>query len=229
MPAAVCRLLRGSWERCCHCCGAPGARQRPASPPLAPHTRTHALQAATRTRFGTSAAAPRALCPPWRWATAPPSPARRGSPTATAGWPPRAGTGGCWSTTRTLCCAWRETAPPPSASRAPSPSQTVRPPSGSPAPAESWHSLPAFVGGREGGREQQVSQARVCLPAHCCVRLAGTAGDEATALVFGRDGLLYTGHISGMVRAWELPVADGSDDGERAAADEGRQREGPES
>ena len=32
------------------------------------------------------------------------------------------------------------------------------------------------------------------------------AGDEATTLVFAGEGVLYTGHISGSVRRWELPV-----------------------
>ena len=38
--------------------------------------------------------------------------------------------------------------------------------------------------------------------AHCAPR----AGDEATALIFAGEGVLYTGHISGCVRRWELPV-----------------------
>lgn len=37
-----------------------------------------------------------------------------------------------------------------------------------------------------------------------------------TALVFARDGILYTGHISGMVRRWELPLAGSSEDGDEA-------------
>lgn len=35
-----------------------------------------------------------------------------------------------------------------------------------------------------------------------------------TALVFARDGLLYTGHISGTVRKWELPLESSSEEEE---------------
>ncbi|PSC71527.1 WD-40 repeat [Micractinium conductrix] len=38
--------------------------------------------------------------------------------------------------------------------------------------------------------------------------------DEVTALVFARDGLLYTGHISGTVRKWELPLESSSEEEE---------------
>ena len=41
-----------------------------------------------------------------------------------------------------------------------------------------------------------------------------------TALAFGRTGLLYTGHVSGFVRAWELPVDDGEDDEEEEEEEE---------
>ena len=37
-------------------------------------------------------------------------------------------------------------------------------------------------------------------------------------MVFARDGLLYTGHISGTVRKWELPLAGSSEDEEQQAA-----------
>ncbi len=43
------------------------------------------------------------------------------------------------------------------------------------------------------------------------------AGDELTALVFAKDGLLYSGHISGAVRKWELPVASSEDEDEEQA------------
>lgn len=36
------------------------------------------------------------------------------------------------------------------------------------------------------------------------------AGDEVTTLLFGRGGVLYTGHISGMVRRWEVPLGESS-------------------
>ncbi|KAI3436773.1 hypothetical protein D9Q98_006185 [Chlorella vulgaris] len=51
--------------------------------------------------------------------------------------------------------------------------------------------------------------------------IALTGGDEVTALIFARNGLLYTGHISGVVRAWELPVggSSSSDDEQQPAAD----------
>ena len=41
---------------------------------------------------------------------------------------------------------------------------------------------------------------------HCGCVLCVCAGDEATALIFAGEGVLYTGHISGCVRRWELPV-----------------------
>lgn len=53
------------------------------------------------------------------------------------------------------------------------------------------------------------------LPATLCSkspRPTPCAGDEVTALVFARDGLLYSGHISGAVRKWELPLASDSED-----------------
>lgn len=46
--------------------------------------------------------------------------------------------------------------------------------------------------------------------------------DEVTALVFARQGLLYTGHISGMVRKWELPTGSSSEE-EDDEADEAPQ------
>eukprot|EP00887_Chlorella_sp_A99_P001420 scaffold8.g1420.t1 len=45
---------------------------------------------------------------------------------------------------------------------------------------------------------------RVCLPGTLA---DGAAGDEVTALVWGAEGALYTGHVSGMVRRWDLPEA----------------------
>ncbi|KAI7840354.1 hypothetical protein COHA_005900 [Chlorella ohadii] len=47
--------------------------------------------------------------------------------------------------------------------------------------------------------------------------LGVTEGDELTALVFAKDGLLYSGHISGAVRKWELPVASSDDEDEEQA------------
>ena len=41
--------------------------------------------------------------------------------------------------------------------------------------------------------------------------------DEVTALIFARGGVLYSGHISGAVRKWELPVAESSGDEEEEA------------
>ena len=35
-------------------------------------------------------------------------------------------------------------------------------------------------------------------------------GDEVTALLFAQGGFLYSGHISGMVRRWELPLGGSS-------------------
>lgn len=44
------------------------------------------------------------------------------------------------------------------------------------------------------------------------------AEDEVTSLIFAREGLLYSGHISGKVRKWELPVGESSEDEEAPAA-----------
>ena len=44
--------------------------------------------------------------------------------------------------------------------------------------------------------------------------------DEVTALIFARQGLLYSGHISGMVRKWELPTAGSSEDEEEEEEEE---------
>ncbi|PRW55973.1 WD40 subgroup [Chlorella sorokiniana] len=44
-----------------------------------------------------------------------------------------------------------------------------------------------------------------------------TEDDEVTALVFARDGLLYSGHISGAVRKWELPLASSEEEEEEQA------------
>ena len=53
------------------------------------------------------------------------------------------------------------------------------------------------------------------------------AGDEATTLVFAGEGVLYTGHISGCVRRWELPVMflDEEEEGEEEAEEAPQQEQ----
>ncbi|KAL4457845.1 hypothetical protein ABPG75_012710 [Micractinium tetrahymenae] len=60
------------------------------------------------------------------------------------------------------------------------------------------------------------------MPFVCQPGAVGAADDddEMTALIFARQGLLYSGHISGMVRKWELPSAGSSDEDEEEDAPE---------
>ena len=51
------------------------------------------------------------------------------------------------------------------------------------------------------------------------------AGDEVTALIFAQAGILLSGHISGHVYAWELPLAGSSGEEEEEEEEETSEEE----
>ena len=65
--------------------------------------------------------------------------------------------------------------------------------------------------------------ARCCpLPPLC------PAGDEVTTLIFSHGGILLSGHLSGHVYAWELPLAGSSGDEEEEEEEETSDEEAAE-
>lgn len=54
----------------------------------------------------------------------------------------------------------------------------------------------------------------ICLPG-IRAGVVGGGGDALTELVWGLDGVLFTGHLSGFVRRWQISLAP---EGEEAAA-----------
>lgn len=61
----------------------------------------------------------------------------------------------------------------------------------------------------------------MCLPGAS----AHSPEDEVTALAWGGDGWFFTGHVSGFLRAWQLPRAEGNSEEDEEEGDPGPEEE----
>jgi hypothetical protein len=52
--------------------------------------------------------------------------------------------------------------------------------------------------------DAMAGQPNLCLPG----AMAESGGDEVTQLAWAEEGALFTGHISGKLRRWQLPEAE---------------------
>lgn len=83
-----------------------------------------------------------------------------------------------------------------------------------------------LTGGKDGRvlayhvvRDAEPGTPNLCPPAAEAAHEDGSAdGDEVTALQVGRNGVVFVGHVSGVVRRWELPPEEKEDVGVGAAA-----------